>query len=125
TGFGVDAAAMAAAAALGATAAPSLEALAADSDVVLLALPDTPQIECALADGLEAALRPGSVLVVTSTVSPETPVALERRLTAIGVDVLDAPVSGGPAKAAAGELAVMVGGCAEVFERCRPVLEAL
>ncbi len=43
----------------------------------------------------------------------------------MGVGVLDAPVSGGPAKAAAGELAIMVGGPPDVFERCRPVLEAL
>jgi 3-hydroxyisobutyrate dehydrogenase-like beta-hydroxyacid dehydrogenase len=112
-----------AAAATGAPVAESLEALARNADVVLLALPDTPQIEEALAGGLEQGLRPGSVLVVTSTVSPATPVALERRLT--GVHVLDAPVSGGPARAEAGELAIMVGGPAEVFERCRPVLEAL
>jgi 3-hydroxyisobutyrate dehydrogenase-like beta-hydroxyacid dehydrogenase len=125
TVYDVDGAATAAATELGAAAAPSLEALAGSSDVVLLALPDTPQIEGALADGLEAGLRPGSVVVVTSTVSPDTPVALERRLASLGVDVLDAPVSGGPAKAAAGELAMMVGGRDDVFERCRAVLEAL
>lgn len=107
----------------GAPVAESLEALARRADVVLLALPDTPQIEDALAGGLEHGLRPGSVLIVTSTVSPQTPVELEARLT--GVHVLDAPVSGGPVKAAAGELAIMVGGPAEVFERCRPVLRAL
>jgi 2-hydroxy-3-oxopropionate reductase len=107
----------------GVPVAASLEALAQKADIVLLALPDTPQIEDALDGGLEQGLRPGSVLVVTSTVSPETPVELERRLDR--VDVLDAPVSGGPVKAEAGELAIMVGGPAEVFERCRPVLEAL
>ena len=112
-----------AAAATGVPVADSLEALAGKADVVLLSLPDTPQIEDALAGGLEQGLRPGSVLIVTSTVSPETPVELEARLT--GVHVLDAPVSGGPVKAAAGELAIMVGGPREVFERCRPVLEAL
>ncbi len=112
-----------AAAATGVPVADSLEALAGKADVVLLSLPDTPQIEDALAGGLEQGLRPGSVLIVTSTVSPETPVELEARLT--GVHVLDAPVSGGPVKAAAGELAIMVGGPANVFERCRPVLEAL
>jgi 3-hydroxyisobutyrate dehydrogenase-like beta-hydroxyacid dehydrogenase len=123
--FDVDAAAAAAAGEAGAIVAPSLEALAGGAEVVLLAVPDTPQIEDALAAGLEAGLRRGSILVITSTVAPETPVELEQRLAARGVDVLDAPLSGGPVKAAAGELAIMVGGPEDVFERCRPVLEAL
>ena len=125
TVFDVDAATAAAAGEAGATVSPSLEALARGADVVLLALPDTPQIEDALEGGLEAGLRPGSILVITSTVAPETPVELEQRLAARGIDVLDAPLSGGPVKAAAGELAMMVGGRREVFERCRPVLGAL
>jgi 3-hydroxyisobutyrate dehydrogenase-like beta-hydroxyacid dehydrogenase len=123
--YDIDPAASALAVEEGAAPTDSLKTLARTSDVVLLALPDTPQITAALDQGLEAGLRPGSVLVVTSTVSPSTPVELERRLAPSGVDVLDAPVSGGPVKAAAGELAIMVGGPPEVFERCRPVLEAL
>jgi 3-hydroxyisobutyrate dehydrogenase-like beta-hydroxyacid dehydrogenase len=109
----------------GAVASGSLAELAQASEVVLLALPDTPEIVAALDAGLEAGLRRGATVVVTSTVSPETPVELERRLAPLGVDVLDAPVSGGPVKAAAGELAIMVGGPEDVFERRRPVLEAL
>jgi 3-hydroxyisobutyrate dehydrogenase len=114
-----------AAAASGATPAASLAELGDASDVVLLAVPDTPEILAALEGGLEAALRPGAVLVVTSTVAPATPRLLERRLAPRGVGVLDAPVSGGPARAAAGTLAMMVGGPEPLFERCRPVLEAL
>jgi 3-hydroxyisobutyrate dehydrogenase-like beta-hydroxyacid dehydrogenase len=109
----------------GARSAASLEELASLADIVLLAVPDTPQIEGALDGGLASALRPGATLVVTSTVSPSTPVELERRLAPGGVSVLDAPVSGGPVRAAAGELAIMAGGPADVFERCRPVLETL
>ena len=123
--FDLDDAAAERAAAAGATRAGSLGELARVSDVVLLALPDTPEIVAALDGGLEEGLRPGSTLVVTSTVSPATPVELEQRLAGRGVDVLDAPVSGGPAKAAAGELAIMVGGPEAVFERRRSVLEAL
>ncbi len=123
--YDIDPVAAALAAEAGAAVSPSLEALGRDADVVLLALPDTPQIATALAEGLEAGLRAGSILVVTSTVAPSTPIELEQRLAVSGVDVLDAPVSGGPVKAAAGELAIMVGGKPEVFERCRPVLETL
>ncbi len=123
--FDVDAEAVALAVEAGAAAAASFAELARAADVVLLAVPDTPQIEAAFDGGLASGLRPGATVVVTSTVSPATPVELERRLAPAGVGVLDAPVSGGPVKAAAGELAIMVGGPAEVFERCRPVLEAL
>jgi 3-hydroxyisobutyrate dehydrogenase-like beta-hydroxyacid dehydrogenase len=123
--YDLDPAATALAARAGATPVGSLEDLAAVSDIVLLALPDTPEILAAVDDGLATGLRPGSTLVVTSTVSPGTPVGLEERLASAGISVLDAPVSGGPARAAAGELTVMVGGPVEVFERCRPVLEAL
>lgn len=123
--FDLDPAAVAAAAVAGATPAASLTALAAASEIVLLALPDTPEIEAAMAAGLESALAPGSTLVVTSTVSPQTPRLLEARLAGRRVAVLDAPVSGGPERAAAGELTIMVGGPVEVVARCRPVLEAL
>ena len=123
--YDLDPAVAALATRAGAVAAASLSELARASEVVLLALPDTPEIVAALDDGLEQGLRRGATVVVTSTVSPDTPVELERRLAPLGVDVLDAPVSGGPVKAAAGELAIMVGGPKDVFEQRRPVLEAL
>jgi 3-hydroxyisobutyrate dehydrogenase-like beta-hydroxyacid dehydrogenase len=123
--YDLDPGARARAAAAGAEPAASLVELAGFAEVVLLALPDTPEIEAALDGGLEAGLRPGSTLVITSTVSPLTPLELERRLSPAGVEVLDAPVSGGPLRAGSGELAIMVGGSAAVFERRRPVLEAL
>ena len=123
--YDLDPAATARATAGGGSAAGSLTEVAQASDVVLLALPDTPEIMAAVEGGLQEGLRRGSTLVVTSTVSPGTPVELERRLAPLGVDVLDAPVSGGPVKAAAGELAIMVGGSELVFTSRRPVLEAL
>ena len=125
TVYDLDADAAAQAASAGAACAGSLAELAQASEVVLLALPDTPEIVAALDGGLEEGLRRGSTVIVTSTVSPDTPVELERRLAPAGVDVLDAPVSGGPVKAASGDLAMMVGGPDAVFERRRPVLEAL
>ena len=64
-------------------------------------------------------------MVVMSTVSPETPLELGRRLKAYGVGVVDAPVSGGPEAAAHGALAVMVGGEDADVAAVRPVLAAL
>ena len=79
----------------------------------------------AVADEIGDEFAAGSVVVIVSTVSPETPVELGRQLAARGVDVLDCPISGGPARAEAGELAVMVGGDADALERIRPALEAI
>ncbi len=97
------------------------------ADVVLLAVPDTPQIleVCSGPDGLEAGLRPGATVLVMSTVDPETPRALAERFAVRGVSLLDAPVSGGPSAAREGSLSIMVGGDEETFARCRDVLEIL
>jgi 2-hydroxy-3-oxopropionate reductase len=122
--YDVEAGATAAVAELGAKAAGSPGELAESSDVLLLALPDSPEILEA-ADAIEGRLRRGSVVLLMSTVAPETPAELARRLGPSGVEVLDAPISGGPVKARSGELAIMVGGSEEGFARCRPVLQAL
>ena len=114
----------AAAAEEGIRAAESVAELASASDALLLVLPDSPEI-LDVAPALAENLRRGSSVLVISTVSPETPVELARLLEPLGVDVLDCPISGGPARAAAGELAVMVGGAEEAFARMRPVLEAI
>ena len=79
TVYDLDADAAAQAASAGAACAGSLAELAQASEVVLLALPDTPEIVAALDGGLEEGLRRGSTVIVTSTVSPDTPVELERR----------------------------------------------
>jgi 3-hydroxyisobutyrate dehydrogenase-like beta-hydroxyacid dehydrogenase len=67
----------------------------------------------------------GLTLVVMSTVNPTAMAAIAEQLSQLGVDVLDAPVSGGVAGAEAGALSVMAGGRAEVLERARPVLAAM
>jgi 3-hydroxyisobutyrate dehydrogenase-like beta-hydroxyacid dehydrogenase len=123
--FDVDDAALDGAVADGALPAGTARELASQCEVVLLAVPDTPHILAAVDgdDGLAAGLAPGSTLVVTSTVDPATPVALAERLE--GVHVIDAPVSGGPVRAAAGTLAMMVGGSEEAVATARPVLDAL
>ena len=70
---------------------------------------------------LLAGLKPGSVIAVHSTVHPDTCRELAKKAGAQGVSVIDAPVSGGGPAAENGRLLVMVGGDADVVERCRPV----
>jgi 2-hydroxy-3-oxopropionate reductase len=111
----------------GVEAARSTRELAERSDVVLLLLPDTPEIIEALEgpDGLEAGLSPGSAVLLASTVTPSTPQGLAGRLEPAGVELLDTPVSGGPVAAREGSLAIMVGGSDAGYERARPLLEAI
>lgn len=100
--------------------------VAANSDIVFLSLPDTPEVlDVAIAkDGIIAGAHPGLVVVDHSTVAPMTPQRLTKELKPLGVEWLDAPVSGGPAGAQAATLTIMVGGSEEAFERCRPVFRA-
>ena len=99
----------------------SVEELGAQCDVVgLCVLADADVAE--VAGRLLSAMQPGSVLLIHSTVSPQLCRDLARRGEGRGIAVLDAPVSGGNARAREGKMAVMVGGPADVFERVRPVL---
>jgi 3-hydroxyisobutyrate dehydrogenase/2-hydroxy-3-oxopropionate reductase len=76
-------------------------------------------------DGLVAHAQPGAVLIDHSTVGPDTCRKIDQAARARGVHFLDAPVSGGPAGAQAGTLGIMVGGERTVFDRTRPVLDAM
>jgi 3-hydroxyisobutyrate dehydrogenase-like beta-hydroxyacid dehydrogenase len=109
--------------ALGATAVPDVAALA-DRDVLLLAVPDDAAVEQVL-DGYLAVDRPGRAVVVHSTVLPQTATRLAAVAAAHGVDLLDAPVSGGAERAASGTLTVMAGGEAATLERLRPLLDTV
>jgi 3-hydroxyisobutyrate dehydrogenase len=105
--------------------AESAAELAAASDLVCLCVVGDADIE-EVTDGergLLAAMEPGSVIAVHSTVHPHTCRELAKKAGAQGVSVIDAPVSGGGPAAAEGRLLVMVGGDADVVERCRPVFE--
>lgn len=77
------------------------------------------------ADGLVEGFAAGSILVDMSTIAPEMARSLARRLSARGIEMLDAPVSGGEQGAIAATLAIMVGGRAAVLERVRPLFEVL
>jgi 2-hydroxy-3-oxopropionate reductase len=76
-------------------------------------------------NGLAHGMKPGSVLVDCSTIPPATARKVAAALSAQGVEMLDAPVSGGEVGAIAGTLSIMIGGKAEVFEKMKPVLSLL
>jgi 3-hydroxyisobutyrate dehydrogenase-like beta-hydroxyacid dehydrogenase len=108
---------------LGARAAGSAAAAAEDADAVVLMVADGAQAtEVLLGDGGAAAALPAeAAVVVMSTIGPEALAVLAEE----GHPLLDAPVSGGVARAETGDLLVMAGGPAELFERLAPVLDAL
>jgi 3-hydroxyisobutyrate dehydrogenase-like beta-hydroxyacid dehydrogenase len=81
--------------------------------------------EVLLHGGVLAAMRPGSTLVVMSSIPVETARAQASSAAALGVDYLDAPVSGGEKGAVEGTLAIMVGGDEDAFDRVRPMFEVL
>jgi 3-hydroxyisobutyrate dehydrogenase len=110
---------------LGAQPHGTLRELGAASDMVCVCVVDDAQVdEVVLGDNLIAGLHPGSIVVVHSTVHPETCRRLAGDLAKVDVGLLDAPVTGGVVAARAGKLTNMVGGDPDVFERCRPALEA-
>ena len=76
-------------------------------------------------NGAAAAMRPGAVFVMCSTVDPKWSAALEGRLEAMGLLYLDAPISGGAARAASGEITMMTAGRPEAYAKCGEVLDAM
>jgi 3-hydroxyisobutyrate dehydrogenase-like beta-hydroxyacid dehydrogenase len=111
---------------LGAAVAAAPSAAADGAAVAITMLADDEAVHQVVAgpEGLFEGTTPGTVVVDMSTVSPETSRSLAAQAPR-GVDVLDAPVKGGPARAAAGELKILVGGAEEAFEQARPILTLL
>ncbi|MEU1799582.1 L-threonate dehydrogenase [Streptomyces sp. NPDC019937] len=111
----------------GGTAFASAGDLAAAVDVVVSVVVNAAQVESVLfgAGGAADRLRPGAVFVMCSTVDPGWSAELEGRLAERGVLYLDAPLSGGAARAATGELTMMTSGCAAAYAVTDPVLEAM
>jgi putative dehydrogenase len=75
--------------------------------------------------GAAAAMRPGSVFIMCSTVDPNWSIAMEARLNAMGIHYVDAPISGGAAKAASGQMTVMSSARPEAYAVADPVLDAM
>ncbi|RRZ95545.1 L-threonate dehydrogenase [Erwinia sp. 198] len=96
-------------------------------EAVLLLVVNAKQVNAILFgdSGLAARLKPGTVVMVSSTISSQDAQQIEQRLAQHQLLMLDAPVSGGAAKAAVGEMTVMASGSDAAFERLQPVLEAV
>lgn len=116
--YDVMAAPLADLATAGAVVARSVSEVAAQVDVLCVMVRDDAQVTEVVEEVLTAA-RPGLVVAVHSTVSPDLPGALAKRATVAGVRLVDAPVSGGAMGAAAGSLAILVGGDESAFEVVR------
>lgn len=101
---------------------PRALAEAVDMVCVCVRSDDDVEMVCGGDSGVLSGMRSGSTLLIHSTVAPRTVGSLAERAAAVGVDVLDAPVSGGAVAAAAGRLLSLIGGEAQVLDRCRPVL---
>ena len=126
-GFSRTAATRESAAARGVTPVDSARAAVQGAEIVITMLPDTPDVASLVFgdDGIADQLAPGTLFIDMSSIEPAMAVQLAERLGAAGVDVLDAPVSGGEAGAVEGVLSIMVGGEAAAVERARPVLDVL
>jgi 2-hydroxy-3-oxopropionate reductase len=111
----------------GAKAAPSPREVAAQSDVLITVLPNSPDVEAVALgkDGIIEGARRGLIYIDMSTISPIVSQKVGQALAQRGVRMLDAPVSGGEKGAIDGALSIMVGGEASVFEGVRPIFEAM
>ena len=116
--------AMAPVVAAGAAASDSPAHVAAASDIIITMVTDTQAVEDVILGerGIARGARPGSLVIDHSTISPDGARRIAGELRGGGVEMLDAPVSGGHAAAEAGTLAVMVGGSKAAVDRARPVL---
>lgn len=113
--------------AAGATAAASPQAVAANADVVITIVTDTPDVQQVLLgeNGVIHTVAQDAVVIDMSTISPTATREIASAVQEKGASMLDAPVSGGEGGAIAGALSIMVGGEEDVFNRCLPIFETL
>ena len=111
----------------GATVGATPAAVAANSDIIITCVSDTPDVEKVILgeDGVIHGVKAGALVIDCSTISPQATQTISAKLAERGVKMLDAPISGGSEGAAKGTLSIMVGGAAEDFERAMPVFQAM
>jgi 2-hydroxy-3-oxopropionate reductase len=124
TVFDLNQEAVKAVCAVGAIAARSAKAVAENSDIIITMLPASKHVtEVVLGEnGVLEGAKKGSLIIDMSSITPDVSKEIATKVAAKGIDMLDAPVSGGEPKAIDGTLAIMVGGKVDVFNRALPVL---
>lgn len=112
---------------LGAIRMESARDLASLCSIIFLCLPNSKVVESVVfgSHGILRGARSGSVVIDMTTAYPPSTLHVNKQLKTKGLEMLDAPVSGGPIGAEAGTLAMMVGGKKEMFDRCRPILAVI
>ncbi|HUN10497.1 MAG TPA: NAD(P)-binding domain-containing protein [Aggregatilineales bacterium] len=113
--------------ALGATGASTPKEVARQVEFVFTNLPDTPDVEAVVLgrDGIIEGAHEGLIYVDNSTIKPEAARSIAEKLLAVGVQALDAPVSGGDVGAKNGTLTIMVGGPEAAFQKAEPLFQAM
>ena len=111
----------------GAQKAVSPKEAAEKSDIIITMLPNSPDVESVVLgeNGIIESARAGQILIDMSSIEPLVSQQIARKLGEKGVEMLDAPVSGGEPGAIKGELAIMVGGKQKIFKKCLPIFQAL
>src|SRR5919109_1818087 len=112
---------------LGAQACRSAREVAEQSEVILTCLPDSPDVEQVIlgTNGVLEGARPGSVIADMSTIAPQVSIRIAEEAAKHGVQMLDAPVSGGDRGVLAGPLIILGGGGQEAFDQCLEIFQAM
>ena len=127
SGFDINSAAVAKFVEAGGSSAASVVEVAKNAHVLLVVVVNAAQTDMVLfgENGAAAAMKKGSVIISSATMAPDDARRLAAKAEALGLLYLDAPISGGAAKAALGQLTVMASGTPEAFTRARPALDAI
>ncbi len=113
--------------AAGAKAAATPKEVAKQADYIITMLPNSPQVTQVVLgeNGVIEGARSGAIVIDMSSIAPLVSREVAKRLSEKGIEMLDAPVSGGEPKAIDGTLSVMVGGKKDIFEKCLPIMKAM
>lgn len=111
----------------GAEKSDSPKSVAKNSDIIITMLPNSPHVKNVVLgeNGVIEGVRRGQILIDMSSIDPLVSKEVSKELEKKGVEMIDAPVSGGQEKAQSGTLAIMVGGKEEIFRQCKTILEVM